>query len=159
MTEALPLSEALLRTMRTAAKKSIELREPFVTPRAILLALLDDAEIGPALSTVVNKEKVLAANVEPNYGVARIAEEHAEGEEPPMARYDTLAFKTPDGRTSVWLARDAYNTFIEGARRVEERYEPKHLALGLAAQAVLAPGVLAAIRVEPGVFADAVYKI
>ena len=159
MTEAIPLSEALLRTMRAAAKKAIELREPFITPRALLLALLDDAEVGPALRAVVNKEKVLAASAEANYGVARIAEEEPDGEEPAMPRYDTLAFKTPDGRTSVWLARDAYNTFLEGARRVEERYQPKHLALGLAAQAVLAPGVLAAIRVEPGVFADAVYKI
>jgi hypothetical protein len=159
MTEAVPLSEELLRTMRNAAKKAIELREPFITPRALLLALLDDGEVGPALRAVVNREKVLAADAEANYGVTRILEEEPDGEEPAMARYDTLAFKTPDGRTSVWLARDAYSTFLEGARRVEERYQPKHLALGLAAQAVLAPGVLAAIRVEPGVFADAVYKI
>lgn len=159
MTDAIPLSQAMLRTMRNAAKKAVELREPFITPRAILLALLDEPEIAPVLSGVVNKEKVLSAQGDAGFGVARILEDEMDGEPPAMARYDTLAFKTPDGRTSVWLSRDAYSVFVEGAQRVEERYYPKQLALGLAAQAVLAPGVLAAIRLEPGVFADAIYKL
>jgi hypothetical protein len=144
VSEALPLSEDLLRTMRTAAKKAIELREPHITPRAILLALLDDPAIGPALLQVVNKEKVTAAETEDDLGAPHD---------------DTLAFKTPDGRTSLWLSRDAHNIFIEGAQRVEERYYPKQLALGLAAQARLAPGILAAIRVEPGSLTDAIYKL
>lgn len=158
--EQVPLTSELLGVMRRAAKKAIELKEPFITPRAILLSLLDDPGIGPAIGGVVNREKVTAVQVGENTGMTRLIEERMEnGEQPAMTRYDTIAFKTPDGRTSMWLNKDAYNIFIEGAQRVDERYYPKHLALGVAAQAIRAPGVLAAIRVEPGVLADAIYKL
>lgn len=158
--EQVPLSQELLGVMRRAAKKAIDLKEPFITPRAILLSLLDDPGIGPAIAGVVNRDKVLAAEVGENAGMTRLIEDRMEnGEQPAMSRYDTIAFKTPDGRTSMWLNKDAYKIFIEGAQRVEERYYPKQLALGLAAQAIHAPGVLAAIRVEPGVLADAIYKL
>ena len=158
--EQVPLTSELLGVMRRAAKHAIDLKEPFITPRAVLLSLLDDPGIGPALAGVVNRDKVVGAHVGENTGMTRLVEERMEnGEQPAIARYDTIAFKTSDGRTSMWLNKDAYNIFIEGAQRVEERYLPKHLALGLAAQAIHAPGVLAAIRVEPGVLADAIYKL
>lgn len=158
--EQVPLSGELLAVMRRAARKAVELREPFITPRAILLSLLDDQSIGPALANVVNREKVLAAKVDENFGVVRLIDDFLpEGEQPAITRFDTLAFKTPDGRTSMWLNRDAYHIFIEGAQRVDDRYFPKQLALGLAAEAVRAPGILAAIRVEPGFLADAIYKM
>jgi hypothetical protein len=158
--EQVPLTPELLAVMRRAARKALDLKEQFVTPRAILLSLLEDAGIGPAIAGVVNRDRVLAAQVSENAGITRLIEDPMpEGEQPAMLRYDTIAFKTPDGRTSVWLNKDAYNIFIEGARRVEERYYPRQLALGLAAEAIQAPGVLAAIRVEPGVLADAIYKI
>lgn len=158
--EQIPLTSELLGVMRRAAKQAIDLKEPFITPRAILLSLLDDPGIGPPLAGVVNRDKVLGVQVGENTGMTRLIEERMEnGEQPAMARYDTIAFKTPDGRTSVWLNKDAYHIFIEGAQRVDERYFPKHLALGIAAQAIHAPGVLAAIRVEPGVLADAIYKL
>lgn len=158
--EQVPLTSELLGVMRRAAKRAIDLKEPFITPRAILLALLDDPGIGPALGGVVNREKVLAAQAGENAGMTRLVEERMpDGEQPAMARYGTIAFKTPDGRTSMWLNKDAYDIFIEGAQRVDQRYFPKHLALGIAAQAIHAPGVLAAIRVEPGVLTDAIYKL
>lgn len=158
--EQVPLTLELLGVMRRAAKKALDLKEPFITPRAMLLALLDEPDIGQVIGGVVNRDRVLAAQVGENTGLTRLIEERMEdGEQPAMARYDTIAFKTPDGRTSVWLNKDAYHIFIEGAQRVEERYTPKHLALGIAAQAIHAPGVLAAIRVEPGVLADAIYKL
>lgn len=158
--EQVPLSDELLAVMRRAAQKAIELREPFITPRTILLSLLDDSDVGPAMSAVVNREKVLAANVDENFGVVRLVDDFLpDGEQAAMTRYDTLAFKTPDGRNSMWLNRDAYQIFIEGAQRAEERYFPKQLALGVAAEAVRAPGVLAAIRVEPGLLTDAIYKL
>ena len=112
----------------------------------MLLALLEDPQIGAAISAVVNREKVLAADGEEKSAFAHGIE-------------DTLAFKTPDGSAMMWLDRDAFTIFVEGAQRVDERYFPKHLAFGLAAQAVHAPEMLAALRVEPGVFADAVYKL
>lgn len=158
--EQVPLTAELLGVMRRAARKAIDLKEPFITPRSILLSLLEDPGIGPALAGVVNRDKVLSAEVGESAGMTRLIEERMEnGEQPAMTRYDTLAFKTPDGRTSMWLNKDAYNIFIEGAQRVDDRYYPKHLALGLAAEAIQAPGVLAAIRVEPGVLADAIYKL
>lgn len=158
--EQLALSEELLGVMRNAARKAQELREPFITPRAILLALLDDPGVGPAISGVVNRAKVSAAAVDENAVAPRAIEEVLpNGEQPAMASYDTLAFKTPDSRASMWLTREALRIFIEGAQRVDERYYPKHLALGFAAQAVHSPGVLAAIRVEPGILADAIYKL
>lgn len=158
--DQVPLTSELLGLMRIAARKAIELKEPFITPRAILLALLDDAGIGPAIASVVNRERVLSVQVGENTGTTRAIEERMEnGEQSAMTRYDTLAFKTPDGRASMWLNKDAYTIFIEGAQRVEDRYFPRHLALGLAAQAIHAPGLLTAIRVEPGVLADAIYKL
>ena len=158
--EQVPLTPELLHVARRAAAIAIELDEPFVTPRSLLLALLEDPSVGPAISSVVVRDKVLAADVSENGGPARLLEEPADGtEQPAMPRYDTLAFKTPDGRTSMWLNRDAFSIFAEGAQRADERYYPKHLALGLAAAAIQTPGVLAAIRVEPGVLSDAIYKL
>jgi hypothetical protein len=158
--EHVPLSSDLLRVMRDAANRALDLKEPFITPRTILLALLDEPSVGPAIAAVVNKEKVLEAKAEDSPGMNKLLEDRMEaGEQPAMMRYDTLAFKTPDGRASMWLNQEAYAVFVEGARRVEERYEPKHLALGFAAQAITAPGLLTKMRVEPGVLADAIYKL
>lgn len=157
--EHVPISDELLTTMRAAAALAVSLREPFITPRAILMALLNDPAIGAALGEIVNREKLEEVSVENNFGSVRVVEEIMPGEMPAMTRYDTLAFKTPDGKSSVWLNREAYNIFIEGAQRAEERYYPKQLALGLAAEAVHAPGVLAAIRLEPGRLIDAIYRL
>lgn len=142
MTDAVPLTEELLRTMRTAAKKAIEQREPSITPRAILLALLDDPQTGQQLSQAVDKDKILAATT----GEIFVTE-------------DTLAFKTPDGRTSMWLNKEAFNIFTEGAHRANERYYPKDLALGLAAQAVTTPAILTSMQVDPAKLTAAIYKL
>lgn len=158
--EQVPLTMELMNVMRRAAQRAIDLKEPFITPRAILLSLMDEPSMGHAIAEVVSRDKVLSAEVVESPGMTRLIEERMQdGEQPAMTRYDTLAFKTPDGRGSMWLNKDAYKIFIEGAQRVEDRYLPKHLALGLAAQAVHAPGLLTAIRVEPGVLADAIYRL
>jgi len=159
--EQIPLSEELLGLMRRAAQISLDNNEAFITPRSLLLSLLDDSEVGPAVSTVVSKDKLLAVPPAENEmsGLVRIAEDRLTGEQPALVRYDTLAFKTPNGKTSVWLGKEALAIFLEGAQRVEGRFLPKHLALGFAAEAVRSPGVLAAIRVEPGRLTDAVYRL
>lgn len=154
--ENLPLSEELLQLMRRAAQHALNLREPFVTPKALLLALLDDPVLGPNLQRVVLREKAIAADVETNFGAVRGIAEVIPGEQPAMARFNTLCFKTPDGRASMWLSKEAMQIFMEGCKRVQGRYYPRELAAGLAAEARLAPGILAAIRVEPGVFLDAI---
>lgn len=132
-----PLSNELLVMLRNAARHAQRLREMFITPRAILLALLDDPTLGRVLADVVDRAKVeaLPPAENPRQGMMRKDEKGLDpGERPPLPRYDTLAFKTPDGRSSVWLGREAAAIFIRS------------------------PGVLAALRIEPGAV-DAIYKM
>jgi len=135
----IPLAEELLQTMRAAAQTAADLREPLITPRTLLLAILDSPQIGEAVAKVVDREKVLAANLE----------YRSDGN-------NTLSFKTPDGKHSVWLSKEALHVFMEGAKRVQVRYGTRELVLGLVADARFAGGILAAIRLEPGLLADAV---
>ena len=138
--ENVPLTEGLLATMRRAAQYAIELGEPFISPRALLLALLEDPAVGFKLQRLTSAAKVRNADVEFAFSTAQ----------------DTLAFKTPDGRSMMWLSKESFEIFFQGAKRVAERYSPRELALGIAAEAVQLPGILAAIRVEPGALMDAV---
>lgn len=154
--EQVLLSDELLAVMRDAARKAIDAHEPFITPRALLAALLDDPHLGPALATVVDRARLAAYRTESEDAAPEERTLVADGV--PITRYDTLAFKTPDGKASVWLDRDAYNVFIEGMHRVDDRYFPKQLAFGLAAEAVRSPGILTAMRIEPGALTDAIYK-
>ena len=159
MTDTVPLSDEVLALMRNAAQKAIESGAPFLSPRAILLAMLDDPFIGPTLGAAVNREKVRGAQDSGTDALRAADDIFPDGEAVPIARYDTLAFKTPDGRANVWLNREALQIFVEGAHRAQDRYVPKDLALGVAAQAVHAPSVLSAIGVEPGVLTEAIYKL
>lgn len=159
LTDAVPLSDELLKLMRASAKKALELHEGFITPRALLLTMMDDPALGPGISSVVNRDKVLSAET-PATQASRLPDDTFEiGDQASVARFDTICFKTPDGNSSVWLTREAYDIFIEGAQRADDRYTPKHLALGFAAEARHAPGVLSAIKVDPGVLAEAIYRL
>jgi hypothetical protein len=160
--DQIPLSEDLLLVMRNSGRYAQQLREPFITARALLLALMDDQHVGPSLAEVVPREKLL--ELEPvddaRTTAARLPESGlAANEKQAMPRYDTLAFKLPEGTASVWLSREAFNIFVEGSNRAEESYLPKHLAFGLAAEALRTPGVLAALRVEPGKVTDALFAL
>lgn len=157
--EQVPLTDELLALMRKTAQKALDLHEPFVTPRALLLTMIDDPQIGPAIAGVVNRDKLLQSETPATHAERLPDDVFAAGDADPIARYDTISFKTPDNRSSVWLGIDTFHIFIEGAQRVDDRYWPKHLALGLAAEAVHAPGVLAAIKVEPGALAEAIYRL
>ncbi|HEY8314562.1 MAG TPA: hypothetical protein VIG51_10380 [Candidatus Baltobacteraceae bacterium] len=159
----LPVADRLLTVMRDSAGKTLAAKEQFITPRALLLALLDDPEVGPPLRGVVDGSKVEAmepAGIDLS-GVSRLADDRMTGDElPALVRYDTLAFKTPDGADSVWLNKDSLHIFVTGAQRATDtRYGPKHLALGFAAEAVRQPGLLAAILSDPGALVDAIYKL
>lgn len=160
--EQIPLSNELLSVMRNSGRYAQQLREPFITARALLLSLLDDPEIGPILADLVPREKVMALEPsdDPRMTATRLPDTGlAAGEKAAMTRYDTLAFKLPEGTQSLWLSREGFSIFIEGANRVESVYLPKHLAFGLTAEAIRTPGVLAALRVEPGKITDALFSL
>ena len=159
--EQIPVSGELLALMRNAAAIAQRLHEPFITNRALLLALLEDPKIGPGLNAVIPRERLEAAQPEADM-TPLIASRRQEpglpaGERPAILRFDTLAFKTPDGSTTVWLSREAFKAFTEGAKRVGEGvYLPEFLAFGIAAEATRTPGILAALHISPGAINDVV---
>jgi hypothetical protein len=161
--EQIPLSNELLELMRNAAATAQRLKEPFITTRAILLALLDEPSIGPALVEVLPREKLEGFTPEGDVKklIASRRQEPAmePGERPSILRFDTLAFKTPDGATSVWLSREAFTAFAEGAQRAEGVYLPKHLAFGIAADAIRSQGILNALQIPPGAVSEALLSL
>ncbi len=161
--EQIPLSSELLGLMRHAAEIAGTLREPFITVRTLLLALLDDATLGPVLAEALPREKLdqyaLPEDAGTRLTASRVPEPHMRpGERAGLLRFNTLAFKTPDGTRSVWLSREAHAAWIEGARRVGEgeAYLAKHLALGITADAVRSPGIFAQMHIAPGAITDAI---
>ncbi|HTU70677.1 MAG TPA: hypothetical protein VMF11_10215 [Candidatus Baltobacteraceae bacterium] len=164
--EQIFLSDEILALMRSAAALAGGMHEPFITVRTLLLALLDDPQIGPALTEVLPREKLETYELPDDAGTrltaSRIPEPHLQsGERAALLRFNTLAFKVPDGSKSVWLSREAYAVWNEAARRVGEgeQFLPKHLAFGIAADAIRSPGVLSAMRVSPGDVTDALLKL
>ena len=157
--EQIRLSPDLLRVMRAAAKISHGIGEEFITTRSLLLALLDDSDIGPKIEEIVPREKLEALPISegmraraarmPDVGLAI-------GERPAMQRYNTLAFKMPDGKASMWLSIEAHSVFAEGAQRAGTEFLPKHLLHGIAGEAIRVPGILATLHVAPGALAEAV---
>ena len=146
------LSEALLSVMREAASKTLIAGERFITPRFLLLALLDQPEVGPSLCVAVSRDRLEARAPEhPNTdGAPQLPEE----------RGATLAFQTTDGGASVWLDKDALDIFAEGVDRAgHSQYEPRHLALGMAAEAKRRPLVFTAMQIDAGALVDAIYKL
>lgn len=143
--------------MREAARRATTLHEPFITMRAVLLALLDDPAIGVALGAAVSREAIEGyepgADAMARMTASRVMESRVDDRETaPFARFNTLAFKVPDGARSVWLSREAYSAFCEGALRVEEgmQYLPADLASGIAADAIRGPGLLNELGISPG---------
>lgn len=161
-TEQISLSEELITVMRAAVAHALRLKEPVVTPRSLLLALLDDEYVGAALAELLDREKLEAQRMPPTVrlGMTRLPEfALPPGEAAALARYDTLAFKSPDGKTTLWLNRVAYSIFLEGAQRAGGRYMPKHLGFGVASEATRSPNVFSSLRVEPGKITDALLKL
>ena len=161
--EQIPVSTELLALMRDAASIAQRLREPFITVRALLIALLDEATVGPALEGVIARDALEAfvpeGDMKRFVASRRQEADMPAGERPSILRFDTLAFKTRDGSASVWLSREAYSVFLDGALRADGAYLPKDLACGIAAEAQRMPGILTALHVEPGAVSDAVFSL
>jgi hypothetical protein len=137
--DQLPLSKDVLAVMRGAVTYAIASESDFVTPPHLLLALLDDAEVGDVLADFLERGKIVNETKKKRApGVLEMPEGALpSGETPPFKRYDTLAFRSVDGQTSRWLDRDCFKVFIEGARRIDDGpYKPKHLAAGYMAESI-----------------------
>ncbi len=156
--EQLRLAPDLLAVLRAGVTHALERGGRFVAPPDLLRALLADPEVGPVLAGLVAHERLakaaLAASDKPP-GVAEIADDApppgsagAVGP-PPFPRYDTFAFRSPDGARSLYLDADAHHLFIEGARRADDVYHPKHLALGFAEESVKDGDILALFGANP----------
>ena len=165
-TDQVFLSDEILTLMRNAARLAGELKEPFITVRTLLVALLEEPTLGEALVEVLPREKLESYELPEDAGTrltaSRVPEPHAQaGERPALLRFNTLAFKVPDGSKSVWLSREAFNVWNEGAKRVPdgEKLLPKHLAFGIAADAIRSPGVLAAMHISPGDVTEVLLKL
>ncbi len=164
--EQIFLSDEVLAFMRNAAQLAGQLREPFITVRTLLIALLEEPTLGPALEEVLPREKLENYELPEDAGVrltaSRVPEPNAQpGERPALLRFNTLAFKVPDGSKSVWLSREAFNVWNEAAKRVPdgEKFLPKHVAFGIAADAIRSPGVLAAMHISPGDVTEVLLKL
>ncbi|HTW86192.1 MAG TPA: Clp protease N-terminal domain-containing protein [Candidatus Sulfotelmatobacter sp.] len=138
--EQLRLGSDLLDAMRVGVRAAIENGAQFVAPAHLLVGVLADPRVGPAIADLVPREKLLHAIEEAPKrlpGVVEVPEGTLpEGEHAPFARYDTLAFHAPDGNRVLYLDGEAFRLFIEGARRAGEAYHTRHLVMGFAAEAV-----------------------
>jgi hypothetical protein len=151
--EQLSLAPAFLDVMRNGVSYALEHGAPYVAPAHLMLALLDDPQVGEALAAVVPEERVRHAADAPREKLLTTPDvpegETAEGEHQPFARYDTLAFRSRDAGRTLYLDHEAYHIFIEGARRADDAYRPKHLVLGFTAQAVKDREILGLLGSDP----------
>ncbi|HZO95438.1 MAG TPA: hypothetical protein VFB22_16940 [Candidatus Baltobacteraceae bacterium] len=147
------LAADLLAVMRGGAAAAVARGASFIAPAHVMEGLLADPRVGPALAPIVTRGRLERSAEDaahklpdilplPEIGVAR-------GEEPAFARFDSLAFRTPDGASTLYLDADALHVFVEGARRAGETYRAKHLLLGFTAEAVKDRDVLSLFGVDP----------
>jgi len=160
--EQLLLSKEILAVMRGAVTYAIASEADFVAPPHLLLALLDDGELGDVLADFLERGKIVTETKKKKLpGVLEIPEVPLPaGESTPFKRYDTLAFRSADGEQTRWLDRDAFKVFIEGARRVEDGpYKPKHLALGYVAESIKDRDLQGLLGRDPSAVTAAVFEM
>ena len=151
--EQLRLGRDLIDVMRAGVTIAIERGAQFVAPPHLLLALLDDVRVGPAIAPLVRTERIGLAATEAAKKLPEVYEVPEgplpEGERLAFQRYDTLAFRSRDGARTLYLDADAYHLFLEGARRAGETYHPKHLVMGFTAESVKDRDLLSMIGPDP----------
>lgn len=156
------LSDELLVVMRSAVAFAADYGSTFVAPPHLLLALLDDPKVGPAIGEVLERGRVVAAARQPSAGaVHEVAEgKLPRGETAPFTRYDTVIFNSLDGQHQRWLNRDSFKMWNESAKRANGgRFLPKHLALGFWVLAQDDRDLHTLLGAEPDTFKDAVYAL
>ena len=156
------LSDELLLVVRSAVSFAAEYGATFVAPAHIVLALLDDPKVGPALGDVLERGRVVAAARQPSGGAVHEVPEGIlpRGERAPFTRYDTVIFHSLDGQHQRWLNRDSFKMFNESAKRANGgRFLPKHLALGFWVLAQDDRDSRTLLGQEPEKFKDAVFAL
>jgi hypothetical protein len=151
--EQLRLGDDLLDVLRTGVTAALGDGAEFVAPAHLLLGLLADPHVGPAIEPLVPREKIVKAGSDAAKKLPEV-DEVPEGalpgaEQPPFVRYDTLAFRSLDGTRTLYLDAAAFHVFIEGARRADDVYRPKHLVFGFTAEAVKARDLLSLFGSDP----------
>ncbi len=147
--EQLRLGPDLIDVMRASVSIAIGRGAQFVAPPHLLLALLGDARVGPAVAPLLPREHISRAATDAAKKLPAVYElpegPLPDGERVAFQRYDTLAFRSRDGARTLYLDADAYHLFLEGARRAGETYQPKHLVMGFTAEAVKDRDLLAMV--------------
>ncbi len=158
--EQVRLDSDLLGVLRTGVTTALAHGAHFVAPPHLLLGLLADPDVGPAIDPLVPRDKILKAAEDAAKKPADIDElpegPLPDGERPPFVRYDTLAFRSRDGTGTLYLDAHAFHVFIEGARRAGDAYRPKHLVYGFTAEAVKERELLDLFGSDPQGVANAV---
>jgi hypothetical protein len=158
--DQLRLEADLLEVMRSAVTAALESGSASVAPAHLLLGLLADARIGPAIAPLISRAEVLRAAEDASQRLPELAEtpEDAlpDGERVPFARRDTVAFLSRDGAHSLYLDAGAFHVFLEGARRATGAYRAKHLVFALTAEAVKERELLELVGRDPQAMTKAV---
>ena len=160
--EQIPISDEVLTVMRRAASLSLSSGEQFIGTRAIMISLMRDPALAEAFKEAVNLEELEAMLPDEREapGVQQVAEDRmAEGEQPALLRYDTLAFKDESGKSTVWLNGEAHAVFLEGARHTESRFLPKNLLLAFVNEARRQPSVLRDLKIDAGKFSEVAFAL
>jgi len=151
------LSPKLMAVMRKAVMYAVTAESEFVQPPHILLALLDDEEIGARLGQLIDRGKAEAAAPR-----KRPPEQlrDPDSQRAPFPIYRSLVIRTPDGKDGKWLDQDSYEIFLEGARRVQAGpYLPKHLAKAYVSESNRDRGLLSILGHQPAVVAEKVFAL
>jgi hypothetical protein len=158
--EQLRLSPELLDVLRAGVSAAIEHGAEFVAPPHLLLGLLADPQVGPAIDALVPRDVIMHAAEDAAKKLPEVAEvpEGAlpEPEHAPFPRFESLAFRSLDGTRTLYLDADAYHVFIEGARRAQDVYRAKHLVYGFTAEAVKDRDLLRLFGSDPQSVTEAV---
>jgi hypothetical protein len=158
--DQLRLDADLIEVMRTGVTSALESGAEFVAPAHLMLGLLADSRIGPAISPLIPRGRVLEAAAQANQKLPDVGEipEGAlpDGERTPFVRYDTIAFRSRDGVHSLYLDADSFRVFLEGARRASGTYRVKHLVFAFTAEAVKERELLDLVGRDPQAVTKAV---
>jgi hypothetical protein len=151
--EQLRLDADLMNVLRAGVTHALAHGAEFVAPSHLLLGLLADPLIGPAIRKLVPRDKIdkaaADAAAKPSQLVEVPDDAPQDGIAPPFVRYESLAFRSQDGTRTLYLDGESYRLFIEGARRAVDVYRAKHLVYGFTAEAVKDRDLLSLFGTDP----------